>query len=1149
MKDFKIVKPYPGIIIKENVKFIPGEYYFKGKDGIVIGADNITIDGNGAIFRGSSTKLSTKTETNMNDFGYNSLSDKRPEEDNLGFYGVGVKSEGFSNIFVKNLRIMGFDIGLHVTKGIKWLIEGNDLSDNFSDPEWGWDDHGFHGGILLEYVQDSIIRNNKSTNVWDALNLRYSNNNTVKNNDFSHVTDVCLKLWNSSKNSITENDLSYGIRIKPDEVHARDSSGVLIESGSNDNIFKKNDITHGGDGLFIRVLNGWMSTGNYFEENDCSYANNNAIEAWSYGNSYVRNKANYSSYGFWLGGSDNTLLLENEAAYNGTVFHNAPESFGNAGIAIVNGSGSHTKIIGNYIHDNNGAGIAIRYNPDYPSYHFVIQKNKIEGNKNKNNYKGHGLYIKNAQWIDIAGNEIKNNEGKDIFLDDNTSDIFVRQANMEGKIPYAAFTVNNKSIEVTDDVIFDGNASKTSNNTLEYRWDLGDGTITDDNIVKHKYRKPGFYRMGLTVNDGRMADIAFKNIYVNYKGKETGTEDLISKWGYDSDDDEAVLKEDTENYISGNHSICLMTKKGTNHKLFYPADKNAGLDLTDKDIMAFYIKFQADSETDWQKVNKKPVIRLHTTENDYFEYMPEDAYLEQIFSRLWEEKYDWKYFEILLKNPYGWKCKEFGKPKVNNINYIEIEEGPFKDSKSEFWIDGLKFIKNEDEVYYGVNIAENKEHIEYPKPIYSSTDSNSDAFAPLSGNLRFYGNGTKRWYPDIEGDSFWYGVDFGIKREFNRLDVYFYNNPSELFNGTKYLTPDNFKVEYWDDNGLKYIIAEEQKNVYPNFNSVLFKKVLSSKIRILIDKKDNYIPSIYAFNVYNTNNLALELKCNGSLKTKITSSMANCLDIKKIGIILNKEHNETGTELSNLCVKLYETENGMPKGLALYETEVPCDMVIPGKETLVNFPYPGLTPYKRYAIALTQKQIAASRTEGDYYRWPAADTQNGEHFGVLNASGSKDETDVWGTAWLKIYTNKMTLDYSHTNEGLGNRLGLFEQECRWQTFTPKDAVLCITDGSAYINGWMPSAKYENYIEMDFCEKIKIESINLYYLSDSPINVESCIKLESLNRGKWEEVKCSFNLITEGFLRLNAGLICTKALRIKLINDKVKYINEIEVNRV
>jgi parallel beta-helix repeat protein len=156
------------------------------------------------------------------------------------------------------------------------------------------------------------------------------------------------------------NNLSYGIRIDraAGEVHARDSTSVLIESGSDGNYWFRNDITYGGDGIFIRVLNGWVSRGNVFVENDASYANNNCVESWSPGNTYIRNKANHGSYGFWLGGSDQTVLIGNEAAFNGLTNgnHNAPEpGFGHGGIVIVGGPSSHTRLSGGAITTTAGA--------------------------------------------------------------------------------------------------------------------------------------------------------------------------------------------------------------------------------------------------------------------------------------------------------------------------------------------------------------------------------------------------------------------------------------------------------------------------------------------------------------------------------------------------------------------------------------------------------------------------------------------------------------------------------------------------------------------------------------------------------------------------------------------------------------------------
>jgi len=56
-----------------------------------------------------------------------------------------------------------------------------------------------------------------------------------------------MSLWTACRNRVLKNNLSWGIRIKPGEVHARDSACVMIQAGSDDNYFADNDITHGGD--------------------------------------------------------------------------------------------------------------------------------------------------------------------------------------------------------------------------------------------------------------------------------------------------------------------------------------------------------------------------------------------------------------------------------------------------------------------------------------------------------------------------------------------------------------------------------------------------------------------------------------------------------------------------------------------------------------------------------------------------------------------------------------------------------------------------------------------------------------------------------------------------------------------------------------
>jgi parallel beta-helix repeat protein len=226
---------------------------------IVIKASNVTIDGQGAWLLGPASQ---KTGPSSSDFR-----------------GAAISAKGVSNVRLRNVNARGWETGLKVVDGTGWLVEQCNFSDNFHDPSFGWGENGRRGGILFNRVRLSTNTHCRANRVWDACVLFNSLENTIEDNDFSHTSNTALKLWASGRNRVRRNDFSYGLRKNPGEVHARDSTCVLIESGSNENHLEDNNCTHGGDGIFIRVLNGWVSTGNVLERNDCSYANNNGFEA------------------------------------------------------------------------------------------------------------------------------------------------------------------------------------------------------------------------------------------------------------------------------------------------------------------------------------------------------------------------------------------------------------------------------------------------------------------------------------------------------------------------------------------------------------------------------------------------------------------------------------------------------------------------------------------------------------------------------------------------------------------------------------------------------------------------------------------------------------------------------------------------------
>jgi len=641
-------------------------------DGLVIAADGITIDGNGATLQGPGKQGDLKS-----------------------FQGAGILAKGRSKIVIRNLKVRGFETALKASDGSEWTIEDCDFSDNYHDPSYGWGDYERVGGIILTGMSKCTIRNNKANRVWNGLDLWDSHDNVIEKNDFSRCSNVCLKMWLACRNRVIANNLSYGLRISPGEVHARDSTSVLIETGSNDNHYEKNDITHGGDGVFIRVLNGWCSVGNLFIENDCSYANNNGFEAWSPGNTYIRNKANHCSYGFWLGGSDHTVLIGNEAGFNGRPdgFHNAPEpDFNHGGIVIVGGSGTHTVIDGNYCHNNNGAGIVFRGDlgsrgAKWKMYHLIVQNNRLERNR-------WGLFARFTDWLDVAGNKLEGNE-KDELIEEVTN-LTRREADPQGKPAPKVEMTGPTRAEVGQKVTFDASASKdAAGRELKYRWDVG-GKEYSTARVEHAFDKPGFYRVGVTAHNGHLAGLAFRDMYVTAKvpaassGQPSGlpsydlaTEGMASQWTWSMGNNDngkgKVRFSDDAECIVGKSSLRFRPDpyQGSDVAMAYPS-KPASWNLAGVKTLSFWLKFENPNNGGFQ--GPTPIVRLNSGKASFaytpaFNGLPRSLLSDLPYS---EARHGWLYVRVPLAGAADWlrsETLEGAKPPHvdNEMKFITIE--------------------------------------------------------------------------------------------------------------------------------------------------------------------------------------------------------------------------------------------------------------------------------------------------------------------------------------------------------------------------------------------------------------------------------------------------------------------------------------------
>jgi parallel beta-helix repeat protein len=363
--------------ISQSVRIKPGHYQLQDTDGrgaVRVEADNVTIDFQGATLA-SCDVAGAKRET---------------------FEGIGINIEGRKNVTIKNAVVHGYQFNIRVLNCQNVRLEGCDVSYSRADKVW---DHGapvniwleirdigywrtYGAGIWMEKTRESVVQQCKGLYAQDGIVMAFCDHSLVTENDFSFNSGWGIALWESCDNIISWNLTDFVDRPYVGALGA-DSSCVAVANGSHRNYFVGNSMTHGGDGFFLTNLTdtGYdpetdrfdikgSSDDNVMAYNDGSWSPANAFEGtFSWRNVYYRNFANDSGYGFWLGFSNDSLILDNEILRN---VH--------SGIAIEQGSG--TRVEKNRIEENGRFGVHLWATPkkpceDYPSRNLEIRGNEI----------------------------------------------------------------------------------------------------------------------------------------------------------------------------------------------------------------------------------------------------------------------------------------------------------------------------------------------------------------------------------------------------------------------------------------------------------------------------------------------------------------------------------------------------------------------------------------------------------------------------------------------------------------------------------------------------------------------------------------------------------------------------------------------------
>jgi parallel beta-helix repeat protein len=251
--------------------------------GLIIGTNNITIDGNGYTISGSST-----------DCGACSVDS--PENG-----GCGILNPGYNHVVIKNLQVKDFCTGI-VIKNVK-----NNTIDNCNVRDNGGNSNGLTHGILFLNTDNSTVCNIRIyrnigyyTNDTDTgghgiklYNSDYNRilgNNTIYNNYVSGIFGVQCQHNNITNNTVSDNgisarDLGGGIRLECMNTNnwtveyntVSNNTGPGIFVGGNNNTLKYNHVKRNKNGTLENKST--KGHGIFFSSN----ANNNTIYSNTFG--------------------------------------------------------------------------------------------------------------------------------------------------------------------------------------------------------------------------------------------------------------------------------------------------------------------------------------------------------------------------------------------------------------------------------------------------------------------------------------------------------------------------------------------------------------------------------------------------------------------------------------------------------------------------------------------------------------------------------------------------------------------------------------------------------------------------------------------------------------------------------------------------
>jgi len=323
-----------GTELRGDTKVCPGRYRIAdpGQKGVlIVAASGLHIDLDGVIIESGDSVPSRYT-------------------------GYGLVLRNVDSVAITGGTIRGYRIGVLLEGGSGHTVTGMTLSgsrsqslrstpERYSEADWldifhpdTFETYG--AGLYLKNADGITVQGVTAKDAQNGIMLSSVRRSQLLDNDVSDNSGWGISLWRSSRNALLRNRAVHNVRCESESYsQGCDSAALLIRQRSDSNVIADNDLRWSGDGFFLSGHQPGLepSVGNLVIRNDASHAYHNAFEAtWSWGTTFLENRADSSAYAFWLGYSTGATVRGNTAV-------------GSREVAIAIEHGNDNEIAGNVL--------------------------------------------------------------------------------------------------------------------------------------------------------------------------------------------------------------------------------------------------------------------------------------------------------------------------------------------------------------------------------------------------------------------------------------------------------------------------------------------------------------------------------------------------------------------------------------------------------------------------------------------------------------------------------------------------------------------------------------------------------------------------------------------------------------------------------